>query len=528
MSTTLPPRYLVFDLSESDKFSSDVQRQHKKYSGIGVTPSGYFGVVLGITMIFGFFIRSGTGDYPMFRDELSSMVFASQPMSRLWSWWMIRETNPPLFYSMLRGWLALGAHSVTEIRLLPNIGGVIAIGLVGAFCARVSGAWAGVVGALLATVSAEHVWYSQYIRGYIFESDGVLVSMLGLLAWLDGGRHARLGLAAYVLGAAFGFYCHVTLAVWPVAAGVAVLIVHRRALIVNRGIKAMEFISANLALALLCAWWLWIAAHQLSSDNIDHIRSLSVEDHLRMVWHNTILIRDVPPHTRVLRYVLTLLIAMGAGLLVRGKPGRTLVIAWVLSIALLHGAEAIHPIVKNWVLFWLTNFSILALATLAAALRGKAARAGFAVVLVAVLGWNLAEKLPNFWWEDWRTVITTLRRDPRAIMLVEQQQRGMHANWACKVELQVEHCPLPIAVMDSQDQTYGWSREFMDRPLLRRPALDALLLRYRRVYVVDYGGPDPLVTLGVIPPHPCCVGFVRGPFSPQALLSGRPLAGNQR
>ncbi|MBC7492325.1 MAG: glycosyltransferase family 39 protein, partial [Novosphingobium sp.] len=263
-----------------------------------------------IAMIAGLVIRARTGDYPMFRDELSSMVFASQPMSRLWSLWMVRETNPPLFYSMLRAWLALGARTVTEIRLLPNIGGAVAIGLVGALCARVSGAWAGVIGALLAAVSAEHVWYGQYIRGYIFETDGVLVSMLGLLAWLDGGRHARAGLVAYVLGAAFGFYCHVTLAVWPVAAGLAVAIVHWRALIAGRGGKAAEFILANLLLAGLCAWWLWIAAHQLSSDNIDHIKPMSVEDHLRLVWHNTILIRDLPPHTRVLRYALTLLIGL--------------------------------------------------------------------------------------------------------------------------------------------------------------------------------------------------------------------------
>jgi hypothetical protein len=472
-------------------------------------------------MVAGFIVRARTGDYPMFRDELSSMVFASQPLSRLWSVWMVRETNPPLFYSMLRGWLALGAHTVTEIRLLPNIGGALAIGLVGALCARVSGAWAGVVGAALAAVSAEHVWYSQYIRGYIFETDGVLVSMIGLLAWLDGGRHARSGLVAYVLGAAFGFYCHVTLAVWPVAAGIAVSIVHWRALFDARGRKAAEFIGANLVLVMLCAWWLWMAAHQLTSDNIDHIKPMSVRDYLSLLWHNTILIRDPPPHTRVLRYIMSLLIALGTGLVVRGKPGRALVIVWIAAIVLFHLAEAIHPIVKAWVLFWLTNFSILALATLAAAVRGTAARAGFAFALVAVLGWNLADKLPIFWWEDWRTVIATLRKDPQAIMLVEQQQRGMHANWACKVELQVDHCSLPIAVMDSSDTSYGWAREFMDRPLLRRPALDAVLLRYKRVYVVDYGGPDPLVTLGALPPHDCCVAFVRGPFSPQELLAGK-------
>lgn len=519
MVSAFIPGVSALDSTGLDEFVLNPPSRTRKKIDIGAIQLEYSTIVVVFAMIAGFVIRYFTSDYPMWRDELASMVFASQPLSRLWSGWMLRETNPPLFYSLLHGWLALGARSVLAIRILPILGGVAAIGLNGALCHRVSGAWAGGVGALLAAVSAQHVWFSQEVRGYIFETDGVLVSMLGLAVWLSGGRHARSGLAAYVLGAAFGFYCHVTLAVWPVAAGLAVLILHWRALVDGRGAKAVEFIVANAALAALCAWWLGIAAHQLSSENIDHIKPMGMAEHLKLVWHNTILIRDEPPHTLLLRYALTALIALGAGLLVKGRPGRTLVLSWVLAIALFHLAQPIHPIVKPFVLFWLTNFSILALAVVAASVPGKPARIAFALGLMAALGWNLADKLSGFWWEDWRGVIATLRRDPQAIMLVEQQQIGMHANWACKVEMQVDRCPLPIVVMDSKDQSYGWAREFMGRPLLRRPLLDAVLLRYQRIYIVNWGGPDPLVTLGVIPPHPCCAAFVRGPFSPQALLA---------
>lgn len=478
-------------------------------------------VIIAFSMIGGFALRYLTGDYSMWRDELSSMVFASQPLSRLWSVWMVRETNPPLFYSLLHLWLALGAKSVLAIRVLPILGGVAAIGLVGALCHRVSGPWAGAAGALLAAVSAEHVWYSQEVRGYIFETDGVLLSMIGLVVWLAGERYSRAGLVTYVAGAAFGFYCHVTLAVWPVAAGTAVLLLHGRWLMIDRSVRFKEFAVANFALALICAWWLWITLHQLSSDNIGHIRHIGIGGYANMVWHKTILIRDPPPHTQFLRYGLTLFIAAGTTLLICNARGRTLVFMWAIAIALFHLAEPIHPIATTATVFWLSNFSILALSTLTAALPGAALRSAFLAALIGLLGWNTAEKLPTFWWEDWRGVIAKLKRDRQAIMLVEQQQIGMHANWACKVELQVDHCPLPIAVMDSTDQTYGWAREFMDRPLLRRPQLDALLLRYKRVYVVNWGGPDPLVTLGVIPAHPCCVAFVRGPFSAQVLLGGK-------
>ena len=95
---------------------------------------GWSIAVVGLAMVAGFIIRYSTGGYPMWQDELASMVFASQPLSRLWSAWMVRETNPPMFYSLLHLWLAMGARSILAIRALPDLGGVLAIGLVAALC----------------------------------------------------------------------------------------------------------------------------------------------------------------------------------------------------------------------------------------------------------------------------------------------------------------------------------------------------------------------------------------------------------
>ena len=49
--------------------------------------------------------RIHTAQYSLWYDELASLEFARQPVSRLWSSWMLRETNPPLFYTMLSGWI---------------------------------------------------------------------------------------------------------------------------------------------------------------------------------------------------------------------------------------------------------------------------------------------------------------------------------------------------------------------------------------------------------------------------------------
>ena len=42
-------------------------------------------------------VRLAFSDYSLWFDELASVFFASQPTERLWSAWMLRETNPPLF-----------------------------------------------------------------------------------------------------------------------------------------------------------------------------------------------------------------------------------------------------------------------------------------------------------------------------------------------------------------------------------------------------------------------------------------------
>jgi uncharacterized membrane protein len=45
------------------------------------------------------------GGPSLWTDELYTLGFAKLPPQMLWSDWMVRETNPPLFYSLLSVWM---------------------------------------------------------------------------------------------------------------------------------------------------------------------------------------------------------------------------------------------------------------------------------------------------------------------------------------------------------------------------------------------------------------------------------------
>ncbi|MFX4883844.1 hypothetical protein ABTB71_19260, partial [Acinetobacter baumannii] len=62
-------------------------------------------------------------------DEYASRYFSDQPFSRLWGWWLLRETNPPLFYSLLRLWRMVVPEADWSMRALPVLIGCVHLAL---------------------------------------------------------------------------------------------------------------------------------------------------------------------------------------------------------------------------------------------------------------------------------------------------------------------------------------------------------------------------------------------------------------
>ena len=96
----------------------------------------------------------GIGVPSLWGDELYSVSFSRIPMDMLWGDWMVRETNPPLFYSILKGWIALFGEQDTALRVLTIIVGLAAIGGIFLFVRALHSTQAALLAVALAAVSS--------------------------------------------------------------------------------------------------------------------------------------------------------------------------------------------------------------------------------------------------------------------------------------------------------------------------------------------------------------------------------------
>jgi mannosyltransferase len=201
------------------------------------------------------------GVQPLWVDEATSLRFARGSLSQLWSWsTLVDPGNPPLYYSLLHGWLVFG-ESEASLRLLSALFGVLTIPVVYALGRTIRDHRLGIVGALLFAISPFQVWYSQEARAYALLTFGATWAMLGVAYLLRhperSGSVAEAGWAwlAYVLGTALALLAHNTAVFLPIGANVLMVgwwWTHER--------RPPGFIRNWLLaqLMVLCLWGAWL------------------------------------------------------------------------------------------------------------------------------------------------------------------------------------------------------------------------------------------------------------------------------
>ncbi|MEO8423560.1 MAG: glycosyltransferase family 39 protein [Actinomycetota bacterium] len=203
------------------------------------------------------------GAQPLWLDEATSLHFARQTLGELWSWSTIVDPgNPPLYYSLLHGWLVFG-NGEASLRLLSALFGVLTIPLVYALGRTIRDHRLGIVAALLFAISPFQVWYSQEARGYSLLTFGATSAMLGVAYLLrhperSGSlRAAAWAWLAYVLGTTVALLAHNTAVFLPIGANVLILgwwWTHGRE---PRGFLRNWLLAQ---LAVLCLWGSWLPA----------------------------------------------------------------------------------------------------------------------------------------------------------------------------------------------------------------------------------------------------------------------------
>jgi uncharacterized membrane protein len=173
------------------------------------------------------------------------------------------DVHPPLYYFVLKGWMAVAGDSPAALRGLSVVVGVMAVFLAALLASRwlPHGAAVSVVAWL--AVSPHMVWHAQEMRMYALVTMLVMGSCLAFSQWIDsaGTRHAAL--ATFVATAAAALWTHY-FAVLVIAAMWIYLVLATRC----GGLPARRvwgrWLAAQGAIALLYLPWLPTAIAQMT------------------------------------------------------------------------------------------------------------------------------------------------------------------------------------------------------------------------------------------------------------------------
>jgi hypothetical protein len=368
------------------------------------------------------------GEPSLWLDELFSVGIGSLPQDQLWSNWMVRETNPPLHYSLLHTWMDLFGRDEFSTRALSVVCGALSIPVIYLIGHRLHSRRAGLVAALLVAVSGQHLQYSQQARGYAL---GFLAAALALYAllrltdrWLDGSQSRRgeaFDLALFAGATSVAFYTHTTFFLLPVLANLYVgwLWWFR---LDRRGRVLAGWVLANLAVLALCGWWIWITFQQVSTEGgaapISWIARPSARKAL-------LIARDVFA-TREFGMADSLFALIFAGLGLWGLTRLTLerrvlmALIWAGVPVLLLLTSLKQPVYLDRTLFWALVAFLPVLAVGAVSLPRRRLALIATAGIVGVLFLDAAAWRHRYYREPWRDIaaVVAARAGPNDALLV--------------------------------------------------------------------------------------------------------------
>lgn len=200
---------------------------------------------------------SRLGAQSLWSDEGNSVALAQRSFAEI----AIRtahDIHPPLYYWLLKIWVAGWGDSEFAVRALSAALGVLLVAVIFRLGARWFGWQAGVIAALLAAVNPFQVYYAQEARMYM------LLALFGALAAFFAAEYWRQGekrwLAGYALAASAGLYTHYAFPVLLLAINLSAIL-----LLWRQKKRLLKWLAAQLIPPALFSPWLPIAIRQLTT-----------------------------------------------------------------------------------------------------------------------------------------------------------------------------------------------------------------------------------------------------------------------
>ena len=405
--------------------------------------------------------RLSIAKYSLWFDEQASMFFMQQPLERLWSIWMVREPNPPLYYSLLKFWVDVFGDSEDTVRALSILAGAGSIVTTAIFTARIYGRKAAVIAAILTAFSTQQLYYSLQVRSYelaFLASSVVLISLISIDRSLRLCRSWTCSLLAYAVGSSIAIYLHTTMFLLPVICTLSILFLRRRELI-KRPVLLLPLMVANLAVALAAAWWLDITIRQmiLGAENFTVFDPITPWLVVRKTVGTLFFVKNTGIGFTPIATIFLLVAILHAKHDWANSDTKLLATVLAVSIGMLSLIGIDVPIYLPRTIFWLSIITTSFCAAGMARISLEAARPWAAAGLGALVALNMATSVKARQEEDWDGAILHAENVAGSRVLVESEAMALLMRTNCE-RLNHGTCPVPIiAVISQDDQLDGWS-----------------------------------------------------------------------
>lgn len=201
----------------------------------------------------------GLDTHSIWWDEGASTWLSRQPIAALLDW-TARDTHPPLYFLLLRGWRGLVGEGEFVLRFPSVLIGTLGVVAIYGLGRALGGDRAGLLAALFLTLSRLDVTWSQEIRMYILAITLATAALWATVRlWQKGGWCPWI---AYVLTVAGSLYTLYLTAPVPVIANLAFLLVWQR-----RGRPRpllVRWVMAQMAVLILFFPWVQYALARAS------------------------------------------------------------------------------------------------------------------------------------------------------------------------------------------------------------------------------------------------------------------------
>ena len=128
------------------------------------------------------------GAQSLWFDEAWQAWYSSLPVRTIVTLLPQNDTAPPLYYTLLHGWMGVVGRSEVAVRFPSALLGALAVPLVYALGRDVAGRRAALLAALLVLVNPFHIWYSQEARAYAAVATVALGAAWCAVRWVETAR----------------------------------------------------------------------------------------------------------------------------------------------------------------------------------------------------------------------------------------------------------------------------------------------------------------------------------------------------